>query len=217
MKIIMTLAVTVLGLSTMALMADPTVNVSTLDGSISCEEAKKRFTSDEYESPEEGQILMMRITRCKTESWNNKHPEDPKVVVVSPDENGRILFNTLHIGTAEKIRDAAKVVVDAALIGETGASDPLSMAVVTAAGNYTVDSYFEAAKKNNPLIIIFPAAVPGQKMTADALKALHLKNPQDFVVKSGQHVLREGKIVAQKPVKPWRMRGRLQRMLERLW
>jgi|ERR1035437_5824022 hypothetical protein len=121
----------------------PQINAISLDTSLSCEDARTRFAKGDYSSPEEGQILMMRVSQCDTKKWNQEHPEDPKVIVVSSDKTeGKILFNTLRIKDAEHIRDAAKVVISAAVIANTGAADPLSVAVISGGTSITMLSMY---------------------------------------------------------------------------
>lgn len=170
---------------------EPKINVATLETEVSCEDARKRVATQGYSSPEEGQILLMKITQCDTKQWNTDHPEDPKVTVVSESAEGKILFNTISIKDAEKIRDAAKVIAGATLIAELGASDPLTMTIVTAGGDYTVDAYFDAAKKSDPLIIVFPTLIPGNKLTTDALVALKLKKPAEVTIQKTEEHLKK--------------------------
>ena len=180
------------------------VDINTLQTAFSCDSARAKFARQDYESPEEGQILMMKISQCDVASWNDVHPADARIVLVAPDRDpapgkkGRMLINTLPLADAAQQREAAAIALLWAGIPADGTADPLSVPAIAAAGKFTVASYFDFAKRNDPLIILFPTAVPGRKLTTQALKAARLPNVNTQVLMSGATTVSETVLVGRK-------------------
>lgn len=166
-----------------------TIQTVSLEVNYSCEDAKKKLASDNYEF-EELSMLLMKIAQCKTEKHNQENPNNQQVVVYSEevDENGngKILFNTISLKTGEDISGAAKALIGLSILGKT--KDPVTTVIAGVAGDYAVDSYLDAAKKNDPLIILFPTVIPGKKLTSDIYKSvtkLKIVKKVDLVISKG--------------------------------
>ncbi|MEB2774553.1 hypothetical protein SYJ56_04505 [Algoriphagus sp. D3-2-R+10] len=155
-----------------------TLQVLTLDVVLTCEEAKQKVASNDYDISEMN-IILMKVAQCKNEEYNRAHPDSTYVTVVTEvieeDGNSKIMFNTISLKTGEDMAEATKALIGLAVFAKT--KDPLTTVIASAAGNYTVDSYLEAAKSNDPLIILFPTLIPGKKLTTDIYKSITKTQP----------------------------------------
>lgn len=133
----------------------------------SCAEITRIIGKDSIQDPLIYSLYLLKAIECKNRVFNQAHPEAATVTVVH-EENGRILFNTLRVNTAEKIAEASKKVISIGAFVKSGGDVPITT-LATIAGNYTVDAYLKEAKKSNPLIIIMPNAIPSIQMAKDAL------------------------------------------------
>lgn len=141
----------------------------------SCADITKIIAMDTIQDPIIYSLYVLKAIECKNRIFNQLHPEGATVTIVH-QENGKILFNTLRVNTAEKIADAAKKVITIGAFVKSGGDVPITT-VATIAGNYSVDAYLKAAKANDPLIIIMPTAIPNVQMVKDALTL----NPENIV------------------------------------
>ncbi len=141
----------------------------------SCADITKAISMDTIQDPMVYSLYVFKAIQCKNRVFNQQHPEAATVTVVH-EENGKILFNTLRVNTAEKIADAAKKIISIGSFVKSGGDVPITT-LATIAGNYSVDAYVKAAKKNDPLIILMPAAIPNIQMVKDALTL----NPENIV------------------------------------
>jgi hypothetical protein len=173
------------------------MDINTLQTAVSCDSARAKVARQDFESAEEGQILMMKIAQCDVAGWNDLHPSDPRIVLVAPDldpspgKKGRMLFNTLPIADAAQQREAATIALSWAGVPPSAAADPLAFPAMAAAGKFTVGSYFDFAKRNDPVIIFFPSALSGRKLSTQSLKAAHFANIATQVQMSGSTVVSE--------------------------
>lgn len=145
-----------------------------LDSKLSCEEAKQIFFDGSYTSYDQMIEVSAKVEQCKLEEYNARNPTDPVVTTMNVDnsgENPKILFNTIRLKDAEKIADISKVLISIGAAIEFD-GDPQSVAIVSAMGNFSVDAYLEAAKKNDPLIIFLPTVIPTLKVGKDVFKAV---------------------------------------------
>jgi hypothetical protein len=162
--------------------ADSTANVKKLDTlkkfgiltldttNLSCDSIAKLLTSFGQVDPEQYIYLFTQAQNCNARVYNKNNPDSAKVVVAyeDPKEN-KILFNTISLKIGEDIAAAAKKIITIAVALETN-GDPESVAIANIAGGYTVDAYLEAAKNNNPLIIIMPTAIPNVQLAKDGYR-----------------------------------------------
>lgn len=93
------------------------------------------------------------------------------------DGNPRVLFNLIDIKSLITAKEYAKVIADFAPILLAGSTGPIGevlieTGVATAFGKYSIDAYFESAVKNDPLLIFYPAVIPGRKFSKDVLSEL---------------------------------------------
>lgn len=133
----------------------------------SCAEITRIIGKNSIQDPLIYSLYLLKAIECKNRVFNEAHPEAATVTVVH-EENGKILFNTLRVNTAEKLAEAAKKIVTVGAFIKSGGDVPITT-VATIAGNYTVDAFLKESKKNNPLIIIMPTAIPNIQMAKDAL------------------------------------------------
>lgn len=150
-----------------------TLQALKLDVAYTCEEARKKVEANDYDITELN-ILLMKVAQCKNEEWNKANPNDPYVTVVTeetePNGDAKILFNTIKLSTGEKMAEASKALLGLAVFAKT--KDPVTTVVATAIGDYSVDAYLDAAKKDDPLIILLPTLIPSKKLTTDIYKSV---------------------------------------------
>jgi hypothetical protein len=171
-----TIVVSILGLSaSLGLVAQaphsdtPATRVGTISSKMSCEEARKVVANPKGVPPEDYDIADGVARGCYTTELSMEDPSDPKVSYGIVDPGSRkVLFKTISINDAAKLRDACK-----AVIGASGAAafegDPLLGTVIGVGGQVSCESYFKAAVESNPLIIAMPPAIPGYMITRESL------------------------------------------------
>lgn len=156
-------------------MADPqTVPVNKIDlEGMTCEQVDAALRAPSND-PNVFAALQLKQIECNARRFNDANPNDRVVAAATFDQddpNRRILFGLLKFNDAASARDAAKLVL--AMAGKSIAGgDPLTTKIVDAVGTYSIDAYFDAASRNDPLLIVFPTAVPGAKLTTDAVRNL---------------------------------------------
>ena len=141
----------------------------------SCLDITKIIAIDTIQDPMIYSLYVLKAIECKNRIFNQQNPEAATVTVVH-QENGRILFNTMRVNTAEKIADAAKKIITIGAFVKSNGDVPITT-VATIAGNYSVGAYLKAAKVNNPLIILMPTVIPNVQMVKDALTL----NPENII------------------------------------
>jgi hypothetical protein len=84
---------------------------------------------------------------------------------------GNVFFNVLKSSDADRAKQLADIAIDVYAATVAPAS-PLGDVIIDETGHYSTGAMLEAAKKNDPLIILAPTTVPGEKLTADVLHSL---------------------------------------------
>ena len=147
--------------------ASKALALMTLDlGDSTCAQIKEAINKDLIEDPLVYNQFIMKMMQCRNIAWNKAHPANARVTIVH-EEEGALVFDTLPVKTVEDAGEVAKKIITIGAFAKTG--DPMITGVATVAGNYTVDAYVQAAKKNDPLIIIMPTIIPAKQLTKDAL------------------------------------------------
>ncbi|MCF1458880.1 MAG: hypothetical protein LPH21_15435 [Shewanella sp.] len=194
--------------------------VAKLETKVTCKEArecvKTECWDDDFARMDE---VMMRYRECKAIAHNNDKPNDPVVVIATIDDNKKIFYSTIHLKDAKELHGMCKVI--ASMTAAEYAGDPVTTTISGYLGSYSCDSYLEAAIANNPLLVLFPANIPGNKLTKDVLTLLgaqgiidypekiakkavdkaaeHVqKNPEDLVAPTVTVPYREGKKILEK-------------------
>jgi hypothetical protein len=134
----------------------------------SCPLIAKALDSNLIEEPIDFTLFMGKMLACRDKEWNQNHPDKPEVTLMSQDENNKVLFNTVSIKTADDIANVTKTILTIGIAYKTG--NPILTAIGSQVSNYTVNSYLDAAKRNDPLILIYPSAIPAKQFVGDASK-----------------------------------------------
>jgi hypothetical protein len=146
-----------------------------LDTTMSCQEARQRYIDDSCSNIDECNALLLYAKRCDLRSHNAKNPTDKKFLItkveVTPEGEERILFGLMDIGTGVDIANLAKAAVTV-LTGNAFLKDRYTAAVVDFTGKYAIDSYLEAAIRNDEFLIFAPAYIPAIKLAEDALNEI---------------------------------------------
>ena len=134
--------------------------------SMSCEEAKRKVSTDDYENLDDCNEANKKHAQCNA----RKFPaDDPVVVAVEyPDQPGRFFFGLIHHKDAANASLLAKAIIR--LVPFTIGLSEEDMKIITVAGDYTVDAYHAALKRDDPLLILSPTVIPGNQLANDALK-----------------------------------------------
>ena len=160
-------------------MANLKLNVALPDTDIDCVTAKEKFIKSDYETVEESLELMIKISSCDLINEIEKIPEhDGKRVVVYIDNdsskgegNHRVLFGVLDVKDAEKAAQYSKYVVQM-IAGAIATVDPIRGILVNKIGEFSIDEYLIAAKSNNPLIVLYPTSIPGNRKIREVFKEI---------------------------------------------
>jgi hypothetical protein len=188
-----------------------TIIIPTIDlGDIDCDSVAALLAKRGIRDPAFQNLLDVKNNNCNLAAWNKVRTDSPKVTIVTQDisnGNTRLLFNTMDAKTADQIAKVSKNIVTLVAAMESDGNFEVTT-VATIAGNYTVDAYVQAAKKNDPLIFIYPAAIPAKRLTVDTYNTL-LKGktfvPAEYVVNgvvsAGTDIVDVGKGTAKTAVK----------------
>jgi|GEM_PF-4349797 len=147
----------------------------------SCQQAQDRLSKNQFNGqPEKLELALVQL-KCTLAAYNHTQPTSKQKVAVltqNPDGDHKILFKLVNVHDAEKARDVCNTIAGsyaAKSLAATG--DP--MYIVAAGGaRYSCQAYFEAAVKSDPLLIVFPTLIPGQKLTAEAFTLTVVKGRQ---------------------------------------
>lgn len=146
------------------------LGLATLDDSVCSGIGRLLFSTDGLiQDPIDFTTSMAQMIECNNREWNKLHPEDPRVTIATPvmeNDNPKILFNTISLKTGEDIANASKKIITLVIAAETG--NEMATAIGTVAGNYSVNAFLEAAKRDDPLIIVMPSAIPNIQLGKDA-------------------------------------------------
>lgn len=142
---------------------------------LTCAQAKEMFVGDQWETFEESQMLELVIKNCNALTHNVKNPENPRKIIVYVDaQNGeqRIFFNVISLKDATNIATYTKAFL-AIITGDAFLDDPITNIISTSVGNYTIDAWLEGAVNNDPMLILYPMALPAEKFIDDVFKEIN--------------------------------------------
>jgi len=172
------------------------LRVYSQSGGLTCEKAKEIFLDNNYENFEQLVEVNAVIEKSQLTAFNKQHPEDPLIGTMSFDtsgENPKILFNTIRLKDAQKVANVSKVLIAIGAGVEFG-GDPTLTTIVSALGDFSVDAFLEAAKKNDPLIIFLPQFIPTIKIGKSVYKTIienKLKDKIEIGFRDGIDFLKE--------------------------
>jgi len=117
---------------------------------------------------------------CANEVYNNLHPKDHRVTVVTANPGQPVEVKTVDRNNLAKIHDICVVAARAYFAGEeVGANaQPVAKAVVTAidvatdSGRTDCDSFIHGAKIGNPLIVLAPSIISGSGISMRILSMI---------------------------------------------
>ena len=164
------------------------IPIGTADDSISCPEAERR-TNDTTLPDDQVYVAQIRHIQCILKETNRKvekvtnnmknsgHIEmaeklnkKKQVAITTYDpESNTILFDIMSLEQGEKVREACRKLAGG--YAAAAIADPVSSTLAGVAGTYSCDAYFDAAVRSDPMLIAFPALVPGQKLTVEVFNA----------------------------------------------
>jgi hypothetical protein len=165
------------------------VNLNSLDNNFTCDSldrlVKKYGSIEKIEDANLKILAIMAQIRCSVSMLNNlattlgdsSHYQAQVLFYEDSKGNPKVLFNLIDLKTLKTAKKYADYLVDFAPMIITETTGPfgdilMKSGVVTAVGKYSVDAYYEAAIKDDPLIIFYPSLIPGKKFTMDVIKEL---------------------------------------------
>jgi hypothetical protein len=196
MKCFFTTLVTALSLIAVPAHAQQKVGVGSFESSLSCDAALERLNSYGSLSSLDQLETSTVLARCAASKHNKENPTDPVVVQTQPapnDGQSKILYNIIHVKDAEKVIAgcAGALTIGGMLVGDTEGQ------LAGAFGDLTCSAYYEAAAKNDPLLILAPSMIPGDKVTRDVLAKIGLGETYDKakneIAKAAEKITEEAK------------------------
>jgi hypothetical protein len=165
---------------------DTTINLSSVVVDISCDSLRALFADKKKYSelpPELKYLYSLKIVGCAQEEYN-KQKKSKNIVIVRQDgdDPDRIYFDLIDLSDAEKARDALYQTLGIAALIVPG--ENLKVQIVTAAGRYSIDAFFKAAYKDDPLLVLCPSMIPGNQITKDVINEIKRNKVYDKMSKT---------------------------------
>jgi hypothetical protein len=167
--------------------ASPTPEETASAKAMSLDESLQSMTEDQLaaelakvKDPDRKRAITLALL-AKAWAQDNATETKNKTAVVAMTE-GQVFFGVLSEEQAQGAKDLADIVTDLYAVAHTGGS-PEAALLISETGHQSTQAFLEAARKNNPLVILAPTYVPGLKVSGDVIRAIR-ERPLDDVKKS---------------------------------
>lgn len=140
-----------------------------------CKDARSKYINNEWQTIEESIQLEFFLKKCNLKTHNQKNPTDQRKGIAHVSvENGeqKILFGIISLKDGQTAAAYAKLFLSV-ITGDAFLNDPVTSVLSETVGKYSIDSWLEAAKEDDPLLFLFPMALPGKQFVSDVFDEIN--------------------------------------------
>ncbi|RLJ75130.1 hypothetical protein [Pedobacter alluvionis] len=164
------------------------VDFNTLDEALTCDSLSHLISKSggmgKISDPKIKMLVALGQIKCAVQTMNelSKIVDADSAAVYQAqisfvEESGkpRALFNLIDTKTLTTATAYAKALAEfapALVASGTGPAGEIlnKTGITTALSKYSIEAYYQSALQNDPLIILYPGAIPGKKLSEDVIK-----------------------------------------------